>query len=88
MLYEVITQHLLVPGAADPNRQVHRLVLDRPFIPDLEPQAVRSSPAVRSWDEVATDICDTLQQAVRFDGLSGSPCEQVGEMSVDPHGVV
>ena len=40
-------QHLLVPGSAYADGQVHRLVLDRPFVTDLDAQEVPQVGASR-----------------------------------------
>jgi glycosyltransferase involved in cell wall biosynthesis len=36
------------------------------------PEQVRGSPAVRSWDQIAEDVCHVLRQAVGEDGLQRS----------------
>lgn len=73
---------IVPPRQAEPIAEAIKELLDQP----PSPEEVRRSSAVRSWDDVAAAICDTLRHALQRDRLGDSRNEQLGDVTADPQG--
>ncbi len=68
---------IVPPRKVEPLAEAIEELLDRP----RWPQEVRNSPAVRSWDDVAADICNTLGKALKSGCLSDAASQRVDDVA-------
>jgi glycosyltransferase involved in cell wall biosynthesis len=68
---------IVPPRQVEPLAAAIRELLDRP----PSPQMVWSSPAVRSWDAVAADVCGVLRQVVERHCASNGKGERPGDLA-------
>ncbi len=70
---------IVPPRQAEPLAKAIRELLDG----SPSPEEVRGSAAVRSWDDVATEICETLRRAVGHYAATDTPSKQVADQALN-----